>query len=546
MTSHDASLDVAAHQEGLPDPRPRDQRAAARLPRLGHTSQKPQSVLDAMTRFYETSYANDQPQRLPPRRRGHRRATRAPAARSPRFINAPSRRRDRVHQERHRGAQPRRLRRGAAPTSRAGDVVVLTQMEHHANIVPWHMLAAERGIELRWIAAHRRRPARPHRPRPAARRRQGRSAFTAMSQRARHAHPGAPARRRRPRRRRARHRRRLPVRAPPRHRRAGLGADFVAFTGHKMCGPIGHRRAVGPRGAARRHAAVPRRRRHDPRRPPRRVHARPSCREVRGRHAADRRGDRARRGRRLPRAARHGRRPPARDGAHRLRPRHAHRALRRRHHDPRARRTSRSAAACSRFAFRDLHPHDSRQVLDQTQRVRARRPPLRQAADARARRRRHRPGLLLRLQRRRRRRRPGRRASTPPPTSSPSEPEDDTMPGLEDLYREIILDHYRNPRNRGELPTPPAHRAEGFNPLCGDEIVVYLDVDDGVVDRHHASAARAARSASRSASMMSAGGQGQDASTRSAALIRAFKAMMSIHEHVARRRRRRGRRASST
>jgi len=34
---------------------------------------------------------------------------------------------------------------------RAGDVVVLSEMEHHANIVPWHMLAAERGIELRWI-----------------------------------------------------------------------------------------------------------------------------------------------------------------------------------------------------------------------------------------------------------------------------------------------------------------------------------------------------------------------------------------------------------
>src|SRR5882757_3896523 len=33
----------------------------------------------------------------------------------------------------------------------AGDVVVLTHMEHHANIVPWHILAAERGIELRWI-----------------------------------------------------------------------------------------------------------------------------------------------------------------------------------------------------------------------------------------------------------------------------------------------------------------------------------------------------------------------------------------------------------
>jgi nitrogen fixation NifU-like protein len=52
---------------------------------------------------------------------------------------------------------------------------------------------------------------------------------------------------------------------------------------------------------------------------------------------------------------------------------------------------------------------------------------------------------------------------------------------LEDLYREIILDHYRSPRNRGELASPPAHRVEGFNPLCGDEVVVYLDVEDGVL-----------------------------------------------------------------
>lgn len=51
------------------------------------------------------------------------------------------------------------------------------------------------------------------------------------------------------------------------------------------------------------------------------------------------------------------------------------------------------------------------------------------------------------------------------------------MPGLEDLYREIILDHYRSPRNRGELPVPPARMAEGHNPLCGDEITIYLDLD---------------------------------------------------------------------
>ena len=55
------------------------------------------------------------------------------------------------------------------------------------------------------------------------------------------------------------------------------------------------------------------------------------------------------------------------------------------------------------------------------------------------------------------------------------------MPGLEDLYREIVLDHYRSPRNRGELPTPPAHRTEGFNPLCGDQVTVYLKVDNGVI-----------------------------------------------------------------
>ena len=48
------------------------------------------------------------------------------------------------------------------------------------------------------------------------------------------------------------------------------------------------------------------------------------------------------------------------------------------------------------------------------------------------------------------------------------------MPGLDDLYREVILDHYRSPRNQGELETPPAVRTEGFNPLCGDEVIVFL------------------------------------------------------------------------
>ena len=102
------------------------------------------------------------------------------------------------------------------------------------------------------------------------------------------------------------------------------------------------------------------------------------------------------------------------------------------------------------------------------------------------------------------------------------------MPGLEDLYREIILDHYRNPRNRGELETPPAHRVEGFNPLCGDEIVVYLDVEDGVVTDIRIGGQGCSISQS-SASMMSAAVKGRTVA-QVKELTRSFKAMMSIHE----------------
>ena len=76
------------------------------------------------------------------------------------------------------------------------------------------------------------------------------------------------------------------------------------------------------------------------------------------------------------------------------------------------------------------------------------------------------------------------------------------MANLEDLYREIILDHYRNPRNRGELAVPPAVRSEGFNPLCGDEITLFLDVADGVVTDVRIAAQGCSISQS-SASMMS-------------------------------------------
>ena len=101
------------------------------------------------------------------------------------------------------------------------------------------------------------------------------------------------------------------------------------------------------------------------------------------------------------------------------------------------------------------------------------------------------------------------------------------MPGLEDLYREIILDHYRNPRNRGELESPPAVRAEGFNPLCGDEVVVYVDAEQGVIADMKVSGQGCSISQS-SASMMSVAVKGKTLA-EARATIRAFRAMMSLH-----------------
>jgi len=102
------------------------------------------------------------------------------------------------------------------------------------------------------------------------------------------------------------------------------------------------------------------------------------------------------------------------------------------------------------------------------------------------------------------------------------------MSGLQDLYREIILDHYRAPRNRGELPVPPARKVEGFNPLCGDEVVLYLEIEDGVV-ADVKTAGQGCSISQASTSMMSAAIKGKPVE-EARTLIRAFKALMSIHE----------------
>jgi len=54
------------------------------------------------------------------------------------------------------------------------------------------------------------------------------------------------------------------------------------------------------------------------------------------------------------------------------------------------------------------------------------------------------------------------------------------MPPLDELYRQVILDHYRNPRRRGSLSGPHVH-AEGLNPSCGDEFSIDIQIEDGVI-----------------------------------------------------------------
>jgi nitrogen fixation NifU-like protein len=102
------------------------------------------------------------------------------------------------------------------------------------------------------------------------------------------------------------------------------------------------------------------------------------------------------------------------------------------------------------------------------------------------------------------------------------------MADLEELYREIILDHYRSPRNRGELTDEAALRAEGFNPLCGDEILVTLHVADGVLNDIKIAGQGCSISQS-SASLMSAAVKGKSIEEVHQ-IISTFKSLMTVHE----------------
>ena len=114
-----------------------------------NTSQKPRVVIDALAEFMATQNApiNRSAYHLAAQATERFESTRNKIAA---FINAP-----RAHEIIFTKNATESLNLAILSWGRAnlasGDVVVLTHMEHHANIVPWHMLVAERGIVLRWI-----------------------------------------------------------------------------------------------------------------------------------------------------------------------------------------------------------------------------------------------------------------------------------------------------------------------------------------------------------------------------------------------------------
>ena len=285
------------------------------------TSQKPRQVLDALNEYYEQHNANVH-------RGVHVLAEEATALyegardKVAAFINAPSR--DEVIFTKNASESLNLVANmlGWADEPYRVDhetEIVITEMEHHSNIVPWQLLAQRTGAKLKWfgltddgrldlsnideiitektkivsftLVSNILGTVNP--VEAIVRRAQEVGALVCID-----ASQAAPHMA-------------LDVQA--------LQADFVAFTGHKMVRPDRHRRAVGPPGAAGGPAAVPRRRRDDRDRVDALVDLRPRAAQVRGGHAPDRPGRRPRRGRGLPLRDRHGQDRRARARDHRVR-----------------------------------------------------------------------------------------------------------------------------------------------------------------------------------------------------------------------------------
>ena len=200
---------------------------------------KPRAVLDAVAGYNEPLHRQRPPRHLHHRRGGHRGLRGRRASEVGRFLNARETARDRVRAQRDGGDQPGRLHVGP-PQHRPGDTIVLTELEHHSNLVPWQLLAQEKDADLEFVAIDDQGRLNQESYEVLLRTQPKLVAFTARQQRAGHHQPG-----------RARW-------WTPAHAAGALvlvdaaqavphghvdvqawGADFYVFSGHKVLGPTG-------------------------------------------------------------------------------------------------------------------------------------------------------------------------------------------------------------------------------------------------------------------------------------------------------------------
>ena len=280
-----------------------------------NSSQKPRQVLDAMTTFYETSYANVHRavhvlgERATAGLEGAREKVRA-------LLNAPDVR-EIIFVRNATEALNLVAYSWGGNNLGPGDAVVVTELEHHSNFVPWQYIAKRNGAEFRMLPIDDNGDVDPAGLDEIARECNVKVVATNLVSNSlgtisdlaplvRWAHEhgaifvcdAAQA---------APHLR-VDVQA--------LDCDFLAISGHKMCGPSGIGALWGRGGAAARDGAVPARRPHDQLGAVREDDVGRAAAQVRGGHVADRGGGRPRRRRRLPRG-----RGPRRDRGARARAR---------------------------------------------------------------------------------------------------------------------------------------------------------------------------------------------------------------------------------
>ena len=104
------------------------------------------------------------------------------------------------------------------------------------------------------------------------------------------------------------------------------------------------------------------------------------------------------------------------------------------------------------------------------------------------------------------------------------------MADLRELYQEVVFDHYKKPRNCRQL-SGANHKADGFNPLCGDKVTVYLKIENGVIaDVSFEGLGCAISTASASLMTESLKGKTLDEADR---MFAEFHEMVTCHDHHA-------------